>query len=156
MVNLIKWFNKKIFKFTILERVGFSSYVCLHNKQSNMCVWLFLHCLNFFIGIFLYLSLSMNSEIKIPKQLRFWINTIYIFCRLLTLMVMNTHLILLVFNPYNLKMNLNLIYLLNELFYSYFYIKMRLWRKNRQITYYSSCLGIDLNRNFGFKWFLEV
>jgi hypothetical protein len=69
---------------------------------------------------------------------------------------MNTHLILLVFNPYNLKMNLNLIYLLNELFYFYSYIKMRLWRKNRQITYYSSCLGIDLNRNFGFKWFLEV
>jgi hypothetical protein len=30
--------------------------------------------------------------------------------------------------------------------------KTRLWRKNRNINKGSACAGVDLNRNFGYKW----
>lgn len=39
-----------------------------------------------------------------------------------------------------------------NLFIFIFYLKSRLWRKNRRPNSGSSCIGTDLNRNYGFKW----
>jgi murein tripeptide amidase MpaA len=36
--------------------------------------------------------------------------------------------------------------------YEYSWTTDRLWRKNRTPNLGSSCVGTDLNRNFGFKW----
>jgi len=38
--------------------------------------------------------------------------------------------------------------------YSYTHTDNRLWRKNRQPNSGSSCVGTDLNRNYGFGWSL--
>lgn len=32
------------------------------------------------------------------------------------------------------------------------FLKERYWRKNRRVNAGSTCRGVDLNRNFGFKW----
>jgi len=36
--------------------------------------------------------------------------------------------------------------------YEYSHTTYRLWRKNRRVNTGSSCIGVDLNRNFGFQW----
>ncbi|XP_076230037.1 carboxypeptidase B [Nomia melanderi] len=36
--------------------------------------------------------------------------------------------------------------------YEYTFTRDRLWRKNRRHTIGSSCTGVDLNRNFGYRW----
>ncbi|KAJ3100435.1 Carboxypeptidase A4 [Phlyctochytrium planicorne] len=36
--------------------------------------------------------------------------------------------------------------------YSYTHTKNRMWRKNRQPNHGTSCIGIDPNRNWGYKW----
>lgn len=36
--------------------------------------------------------------------------------------------------------------------YEYSHTRSRLWRKNRKINDFSSCIGVDLNRNWGYKW----
>ena len=30
-----------------------------------------------------------------------------------------------------------------------------MWRKNRRVNKGSSCVGVDLNRNYGFKWMVN-
>jgi len=36
--------------------------------------------------------------------------------------------------------------------YEYTFTVDRLWRKNRRKAGYAGCSGVDLNRNFGYKW----
>lgn len=36
--------------------------------------------------------------------------------------------------------------------YEYTFTRDRLWRKNRRRAIGSSCTGVDLNRNFGYRW----
>lgn len=36
--------------------------------------------------------------------------------------------------------------------YEFSHLKQRLWRKNRGKSTSHSCIGVDLNRNFGYKW----
>lgn len=36
--------------------------------------------------------------------------------------------------------------------YEYTFTKDRLWRKNRKRSVGSLCTGVDLNRNFGYRW----
>ncbi|KAM3185314.1 hypothetical protein ACTXT7_006617 [Hymenolepis weldensis] len=36
--------------------------------------------------------------------------------------------------------------------YVFSHIRNRLWRKNRNKTEHENCLGVDLNRNFPYKW----
>ncbi|XP_076242094.1 carboxypeptidase B [Calliopsis andreniformis] len=36
--------------------------------------------------------------------------------------------------------------------YEYTFLRDRLWRKNRRRAIGSSCTGVDLNRNFGYRW----
>ncbi|VUZ51088.1 unnamed protein product [Hymenolepis diminuta] len=39
--------------------------------------------------------------------------------------------------------------------YVFSHIRNRLWRKNRNKTEHENCLGVDLNRNFPYKWGLS-
>lgn len=36
--------------------------------------------------------------------------------------------------------------------YEYSHTTKRLWRKNRRTNFHASCAGVDLNRNWGYKW----
>jgi len=36
--------------------------------------------------------------------------------------------------------------------YEFSHTQFRLWRKNRRVPPNSECVGVDLNRNYGFKW----
>lgn len=51
------------------------------------------------------------------------------------------------------KYEIHIMPLLNPDGYEYSHTTMRLWRKTRKINYYASCPGVDLNRNFAYKWF---
>ena len=45
----------------------------------------------------------------------------------------------------------------NEIiFFKFHLIKNRMWRKNRRPNTGSSCVGTDLNRNFGFQWMVSL
>jgi murein tripeptide amidase MpaA len=37
----------------------------------------------------------------------------------------------------------------------YSHTNTRLWRKNRKASQFSSCIGVDLNRNWGYKWMVS-
>ena len=41
-------------------------------------------------------------------------------------------------------------------FHLFCLLKSRLWRKNRAPNAGSSCIGVDLNRNFGFQWMVSI
>jgi murein tripeptide amidase MpaA len=50
------------------------------------------------------------------------------------------------------KFTFSVIPVLNVDGYAYSRTRKRLWRKNRQETWDFSCFGIDINRNFPYKW----
>ena len=50
------------------------------------------------------------------------------------------------------KYEIHIMPLVNPDGYEYSWTTNRLWRKNRNPNIGSSCVGTDLNRNFGFKW----
>ncbi|CAF0859131.1 unnamed protein product [Rotaria sordida] len=49
------------------------------------------------------------------------------------------------------KWELHIVPILNPDGYAYSHSTSRMWRKNRKPTS-TSCIGVDLNRNFGYKW----
>jgi len=50
------------------------------------------------------------------------------------------------------KYQIHIMPLLNPDGYEYSHQTYRLWRKNKKINVGSSCLGVDLNRNYGYRW----
>ncbi|CAF0974500.1 unnamed protein product [Brachionus calyciflorus] len=50
------------------------------------------------------------------------------------------------------KYEIHIIPLVNPDGYEYSHTTNRMWRKNRKVNAGSSCVGVDLNRNFGFQW----
>ncbi|EFN75265.1 carboxypeptidase B [Harpegnathos saltator] len=58
----------------------------------------------------------------------------------------------LVENSENLKADYYILPVANPDGYEYTFNSDRLWRKNRRTAGYSGCSGVDLNRNFGYRW----
>jgi hypothetical protein len=52
------------------------------------------------------------------------------------------------------KYEIHFVPLVNPDGYEYSHSTYRLWRKNRRPNAGSSCVGVDLNRNFGYQWFV--
>lgn len=50
------------------------------------------------------------------------------------------------------KYEIHIAPLVNPDGYEYSHVSYRMWRKNRKVNPNSSCIGVDLNRNFGYKW----
>lgn len=50
------------------------------------------------------------------------------------------------------KYEIHIMPLTNPDGYEYSHTTYRLWRKNRRVNTGSSCIGVDLNRNFGYQW----
>lgn len=40
--------------------------------------------------------------------------------------------------------------------YEYSHTGQRLWRKNRKLNWGATCVGVDLNRNWGYKWMVGI
>ena len=53
------------------------------------------------------------------------------------------------------KYEFHILPLVNPDGYEYSWTTMRLWRKNRNVNQFSSCIGVDLNRNFEYKWMVS-
>lgn len=49
-------------------------------------------------------------------------------------------------------MDFYIVPVLNPDGYEYTHTIDRMWRKNRRVPKTGSCIGTDLNRNFGYKW----
>lgn len=58
----------------------------------------------------------------------------------------------LVENSENLEVDYYILPVVNPDGYEYTFVTDRLWRKNRRRNGYGSCSGVDLNRNFGYRW----
>ncbi|KAG7188823.1 hypothetical protein KM043_008431 [Ampulex compressa] len=58
----------------------------------------------------------------------------------------------LVENSENLEADYYILPVVNPDGYEYTFMRDRLWRKNRRRSPGSSCTGVDLNRNFGYRW----
>ncbi|XP_043264933.1 carboxypeptidase B-like [Colletes gigas] len=58
----------------------------------------------------------------------------------------------LVENSENLETDFYILPVANPDGYEYTFVRDRLWRKNRKRAIGSSCTGVDLNRNFGYRW----
>lgn len=58
----------------------------------------------------------------------------------------------LVENSDNLDVDYYILPVVNPDGYEYTFASDRLWRKNRRKVGYSGCAGVDLNRNFGYRW----
>ncbi|XP_076169353.1 carboxypeptidase B [Ptiloglossa arizonensis] len=58
----------------------------------------------------------------------------------------------LVENSENLETDYYILPVVNPDGYEYTFVRDRLWRKNRRRAIGSSCTGVDLNRNFGYRW----
>jgi hypothetical protein len=50
------------------------------------------------------------------------------------------------------KYEIHIAPLVNPDGYEYSHDTFRMWRKNRKLNPGSACVGVDLNRNFGYKW----
>ncbi|KAL6429927.1 hypothetical protein ACFW04_007640 [Cataglyphis niger] len=58
----------------------------------------------------------------------------------------------LVENSENLEIDYYIMPVINPDGYEYTFTVDRLWRKNRRKSGYAGCSGVDLNRNFGYRW----
>jgi len=58
----------------------------------------------------------------------------------------------LVENSENLEVDYYILPVINPDGYEYTFMSDRLWRKNRRKVGRSGCSGVDLNRNFGYRW----
>lgn len=58
----------------------------------------------------------------------------------------------LVENSENLEVDYYILPVANPDGYEYTFLTDRLWRKNRRKAGSTGCLGVDLNRNFGYRW----
>lgn len=58
----------------------------------------------------------------------------------------------LVENSENLEADFYILPVINPDGYEYTFVSDRLWRKNKRKAGHSGCFGVDLNRNFGYRW----